>query len=157
MINSLEEKILGLTGDVDKLPFLLQRQEQQSRRNCILIHGVKENQNEDTDEVAINKIKSEMGLDIFPGDINRTQRIGVPSQGKNIPIIVKFVRYMDRRGVFTNKKRLKGKNMSTTESLTKIRMSALKEARNKFGYSSVWTADEKITYKEKGEKKAKVL
>ena len=42
---------------------------------------------------------------------------------------------MDRRCIFTNKKRLKGKNMSITESLTKIKMSALKEARNKFEYS----------------------
>ena len=34
--------------------------------------------------------------------------------------------------------------MSITESLTKIRMSALKEARNKFGDSSVWTANVNI-------------
>ena len=62
---------------------------------------------------------------------------------------------MDRRYVFANKKRLKGKNMSITESLTKIRMSALKEARNKFGFSSVWTADRKIMYRE-GDTKTKV-
>ena len=75
---------------------------------------------------------------------------------KNRPIIVKFVRYVDRRCAFSNKKKLKGKNMSITESLTKIRMSALKEERNKFGYSSVWTAGGKIMYKEEGDTKAKV-
>ena len=90
MINSLEEKVLGLTEKVD-------RQEQYSRRNCILIHGVKENQNEDTNEVVINKIKSAMDLDISPGDIDRTHRIGVPTKGKNRHIIIKFVRHMDRR------------------------------------------------------------
>ena len=57
MINSLEEKVLGLTEKVDKLSSLVDRQEQYSRRNCILIHGLKENQNEDTDEVIINKKK----------------------------------------------------------------------------------------------------
>ena len=46
--------------------------------------------------------------------------------------------------------------MSITESLTKIRMSALKEARNKFGFSSVSTADGKILYKEEGDTKTKV-
>ena len=46
--------------------------------------------------------------------------------------------------------------MSVSESLTKIRMSALTEARNKFGYSSVWTADGKIVYKEEGDTKAKI-
>ena len=131
MINSSEEKVLGLTEKDDKLPSLFDRQDQYSRRNCILIHGVKEIQNEDTNEVVINKIKSEKDLDISPGDIDRTHKIGVPSKGKNRPIIFKFVRYMDRRRVFTNKKRLKRKNMSITESLTNsnfIRMSALKEA-----------------------------
>ena len=48
MINSLEEKVLGLTEKVDKLSSLVDRQEQYSRRNCILIHGVKKNQNEGT-------------------------------------------------------------------------------------------------------------
>ena len=97
-----------------------------------------------------------MDLEIFPGDIDRTYRIGVPSKGKNRPIIVKFVRYRDRRRVFTNKKRLKGKNISINESLTKIRISALKDARNNFGYSSVWTADGKIIYKDEGDTKGKV-
>ena len=155
MINSLEQKVLGLTEKVNKLSSLVDRQEQYSMRNCILIHGVKENQNEDTDEV-VNKLKSEMNLEISPGDIDRTHRIGVPSNGKNRPITVKFVRYLKRRSVFTNKKRrLKGKNISITKSLTKIRMSALKEARNKFGYSSVWTADGKIMYKDKDDTTAK--
>ena len=93
-----------------------------------------------------------MDLDISPGYIDHTHRIGVPRWA----IIVKFVRYMDRTCVFTNKKRLKRKKMSITESLTKIRMSALKEARNKFGFSSVWTTDGKIIYKEEGDTKTKV-
>ena len=74
----------------------------------------------------------------------------------NRPTIVRFVRYMDRRCVFTNKNRLKGKNISITKSLTEIRMSALKEARNKFGYSKAWTADGKVMYKDEGDTKTKV-
>ena len=38
-----------------------------------------------------------MDLKISPGDIDYTHRIGVPSMGKNRPIIVTFVRY--RTGV----------------------------------------------------------
>ena len=53
------------------------------------------------------------------------------------------------------KKDRKEKTMSITEILTKIRMSALKEARNKFRYSSVWTADGKIMHKDEGDTKAK--
>ena len=47
--------------------------------------------------------------------------------------------------------------MSITDSLIKIRMSALKETRNKFGFSSVWTADGKILYKEEGDTKTNIL
>ena len=46
--------------------------------------------------------------------------------------------------------------MSITESLTKIRMSSLKKARDKFGYSSVWAAERKIMYKDEEDTKAKV-
>ena len=59
---------------------------------------------------------------------------------------------MDRRHIFTNKKRLKGKKISITESLTKTGMSALKETRNKFGYKSDW----KIIYKDEDDTRAKV-
>ena len=62
---------------------------------------------------------------------------------------------MDGRRVRSNKKKLKEKNMSITNSLTKIRMSSLKEARNKFGYTSVWTTDGKIMYKDEGNAKFK--
>ena len=47
--------------------------------------------------------------------------------------------------------------MSITKSLTKIRMSALKVARNKFGYSNGWTVDGKIMYKDEGNTKAIVF
>ena len=49
MINSLVEKISGLAEKVDKLSCLVDRQKQFSWRSCILLHGVKENQNEDID------------------------------------------------------------------------------------------------------------
>ena len=97
-----------------------------------------------------------MDLEISSGDIDRTHRIGVPSKVKNRPTMVKFVRHMGRKRIFINKKILKGTNISITKSLSKIRISALKEARNKFRYSSVWTADRKIMYKDKGDTKAKV-
>ena len=150
MINSLEEKVLGLTEKADKLSYLVDRQEQYSRRKCMLIHGLNENQNEDTDEVVVNKIKSEINLEISPGDIDRTLRIGVPSKGKNRLIIVKFI-YQQK-----DKKGLKGKKMSVTKSLTKSKMTLLKEARNKFGYNGVWITNQKIINKNEGDTKAKL-
>ena len=48
-----------------------------------------------------------MYLEISLRDIDSALKIGVPSKGKNRPIIINFVRYMDNRKIFINKKRLK--------------------------------------------------
>ena len=100
MITSLEGKNLELTEKVDKLSFLVDRQEQYFRINCILMHSVKENPTKDIDEVVVNKIKSEVELEISPRDIDRTYRIGVPSKGKNRTIINNFERQYTGRSVF---------------------------------------------------------
>ena len=97
-----------------------------------------------------------MDLEISPGDIDRTHRRGVPNKNKNRPLMIKFVRYIDQRQVFTLKKRLQGKDTSNTKSLTKIRITTLNEARNEFGCRSIWTADGKMMFKAEGEAKAKV-
>ena len=50
---------------------VLNRQEQYSRRNCLLIHGVDEVQGEDTDELSIRVIEEHMNKKIKPEDIDR--------------------------------------------------------------------------------------
>ena len=84
------------------------------------------------------RVKSEMYVEISPGDIDHTHRIGLLNKGE----IVKFVRYMDRRQVFT-KKRSWGERICQLLPIVinKIRMSAINEARNKVGHRSIWTAD----------------
>ena len=69
----------------DEIERQIDRQEQHSRRNRLLIHSIKER-------------------------INQTHRIGAKTENKRQPIIVKFVRYLERRKVFNSKKRLKGKS-----------------------------------------------
>ena len=65
---------------------------------------MKEKLNRDTNEVVVNKIKRDMDLEISPGDIDHTHRTDVPSKDKNRPIIVKLVRYLDKKRAFTNKR-----------------------------------------------------
>ena len=82
-----------------------------------------------------------MDIDIPPHDIERSHRIGKPRQPgeKQHPIIVKFVRYSDLNKIIRNKKKLKGKKISITESLTAKRMEKLKEAQELHGFRNVWT------------------
>ena len=76
-----------------------------------------------------------MDLNISKTALDRSQRIGNPKSTKmSRPIIVKFVQYYDRRDILLDKKRLKGKGKSITESLTAFRMQKLKNARDKHGF-----------------------
>ena len=53
-----------------------------------------------------------------------------------------------RDKVFKNKNKLKGKGYSIIESLTAMRMKKLTEAHKSFGFTNVWTQDEKILGKD---------
>ena len=43
---------------------------------------------------------------------------------------------------------LKGEDSSITESLTKVRMEKLKEARETYVFKKVWTSDDKLFFKD---------
>ena len=54
-IDILTEKKKCLTSDVDEL-------EQYSRRNCLLLHGVQENENENTDDIVLRIMSEELNI-----------------------------------------------------------------------------------------------
>ena len=95
----------------------IHRQEQYSKRNCLLIHGIKERRHKAIDEVVIQTIKSETDIDIDVKDIDQTHQIGAKTENKRRLITVKLARYSERRKVFSSNKSLKGKNLSVPESL----------------------------------------
>ena len=53
-ILELKNEVKYLNEKVEAMDRSLDRHEQYSRRNCLLIHGVKENEKEDAGEVAID-------------------------------------------------------------------------------------------------------
>ena len=139
IISELQKNVNDMSATIESLKGCLDRQEQYSRRNCLLIHGLPESKNENTNELVIDTIKEKMGEEIEQNDIDRSHRLGAPkNDGKKRPIIIKFVRYNTRCRTFKNKKKLKGKSISVTESLTKKSMEALKKAREDQGFKNVW-------------------
>ena len=100
---------------------------------------IAEEKEEITDEVIINTLNEKLDLDITLRNLERTHRIGErkKTRGKTCPIIVKFVRYKDRNRAFRNKKKLKGQKISITESLTKIRMNKLRQAKETYRITNV--------------------
>ena len=53
----------------------MEKQEQYSRRNCILIHGLKEQKNKSTDDKVVELFGEELNEDILLSDLDRTNRI----------------------------------------------------------------------------------
>ena len=151
-VTELAEKVSNLSVQADK-------QEQHSRGNCLLINGLEENRNEDTDTLSINIINKHFGLDIQPSDIDRTHRIcnKLKASKKSRAIINKFTWYNNRKKVFMNKRKSNGKNISVTESLTSLRISKLKDARDEYGFNKVWASDGRIMVMEEGSTKLEVI
>ena len=151
IITALKEEVTYKRGKVDNITAETDRQEQYSRRNCQVIHGIPENKNENTDVLAMEVIDSKMDIKITENNIDRMHRIGKPkNNGKARPVIIKFVRYNDRKKVFSSKKLLEDLGVSITESLTAFRMKKLTNARETFGFRNGWTVDGRMFYSKNG-------
>lgn len=125
--------------------------EQYSRRNCLVVHGVAENQNENVVDLCLTLFKEKLNLQVPMVCIDRAHRLGkqkvtatnVLKNGSR-PIIVKFTGYHWRYQVFGMKKLLKGTKVLISESLTAKRLQLLLTAKEKFGQRNVWSSDGKI-------------
>ena len=67
---------------IQQLENKIDRQEQYSRWNWILIHGIAENKEENTDQQAIDFINDNLDIKIDEIDIDRSHRIGTLWQDK---------------------------------------------------------------------------
>lgn len=147
---NLEAKIENISNDLERE---IDDHAQYSRRNCLLLHGVPENDDDDIDEILNETFNNKLNLNISVKDwVDRAHRIGKPKNGrvtrnnkpKVRPIIIKFISYRTRRSVFYTKKNLKGTGLVVTESLTHRRYKLLLAAQEKFGFKNVWSIDGRI-------------
>ena len=102
LINSLQIEVSSLKVEVKNLKEI-DDQEQYSRRNCLLIHGLNEIKTENTDEMVLDVINDKLNMEMPQVSIDRSHRLGKGKGQKPRAIIVKFTRYKDRNHVFRNK------------------------------------------------------
>ena len=102
VIKNFEENVSVMNKKVENLEKELDKHEQYSRRNSVLVHGIAE-----TDDLVIEAISTKRNIEISPADLYRTHRIGkkMPGQNKPRPIIVKLSRYKVRKKVFFQQKK----------------------------------------------------
>ena len=122
------------------------------------MHGVEEQEQENTDNIVLNVIKEHLDIELSVKDLDRSHRIGKRnSNSKRRPIMVEFISYNNRREIFNNKKRIKGTGVSIAESLTTERMRQLKIAWDQFGFKDVWSIDGRIMYEDSTGTKPKLF
>ena len=67
---------------------------QNSRRHCLLFHGIIEEKDEYNDITIISKVKKEMDIEILPNNLDPFHCIANPKTKKNERmIIIKFLQY----------------------------------------------------------------
>ena len=86
----------------------MEKHEQYSRRNCLLLHRTPEKKQESTDELCIEANNKYLDLTINGRDIDRTHHTENPRNAgkKPRPTIIKLVSYNDRKD-YDSKKILK--------------------------------------------------
>ena len=138
--DALKKSVEGMVHRVDC-------NQQYSRRNCLIVHGLPDAPGVSADDRVITFFRDSLDIEVDIRDIDRSHPL--PSTKKK-PVIVKFVRYNVRHSIFVNKKKLKGSGVSITESLTARRLKVMNEAKEKYGFRNVWSMDGKILCKENG-------
>ena len=87
-IENLVEKKKSLSSEIDDL-------EQYSQQNGLVLHGVNESNDENTNEILIKTFSEELGVEIKEDDLERSHRLAKPKRKDNKPkpIIAKFTCY----------------------------------------------------------------
>ena len=142
--DALAENKSKLEVRIKQLELDLEESQQYSRRTNVLIHGIEEEDKEDTDRKAHELFTGQLGLDLVEKDIARSHRLGKRSEGRNRPIIVRLLSYRQKKSVYDQKKKLKGSGVVITENLTKERYTFYKKCKEKFGAKNVATLDGRI-------------
>ena len=147
-LSSLKQQNDELKKTVNSLVQQVDTNEQHSRSECLLIHGIDENNKEtptQSKEIFAKKVSQYLGVNMDVNCIKRAHRLGMKrTNGKPRPIIVRLYDPELRNIIFAKKKLCKGQNFSITENLTKRRMLIKKEAESKYGANNVWTREGRI-------------
>lgn len=132
------ETIRTLSGKLEKLSNRCLYLERKSRKNNIIIFGLKINDDKLLANETIAMLNNLLGLNYYAGDINNIYKIGKDS---NPPIVVEFISFLRKIEIFKDAeklKKLKEKNIAISNDLCeedrqdqKLLRRHLKDAREK--------------------------
>ena len=161
-IKSLKKQIESQQDCIKNIQAEMNSLEQYSRRNCLLVFGVKEDKSEDTTEIVRGIVSRHLNIELKKDDIDRSHRLqprrrpennsGASNQDQNKskrtptpkPIIVKFTTYRVRSEVLSKRRKLKGTGIGIDENLTRKNAELLSAAKRTPGVKAAWSSDGRI-------------
>ena len=125
---NLDEGLLNIQNEIDRLKDKVDDLENRSRRNNLCFDGIEETYKETWSNTE-DKLKAILQdeLEIYDVEIERAHRTGSKKEGKSRPVVAKFLKYKDREKVFKAKRKLKGSGIYIREDLSERVINKRKE------------------------------
>lgn len=114
-IQELENKVCELEGDNTNLRVKLRHFEEKEKKNQVIVFGLKEETEDLLEERVLDLFVNTLKLNIESQDLDNIYRIGT---GSARPIIIRFVRYLNKLQILRNLSKLKNTGISIASDLT---------------------------------------
>ncbi len=150
-INAVRNEAFSKISD---LTFLIDKQEQYSRKSSVRLYDVREEENENCQDLVIDVLKKEMDVDINPEDIDIVHRVGKRKDGETRGILIKFLCHKSKEKIMRKKK--EAKNIGVKEDLApgiKGMVNKIFKDKGRINVEKVWTIDGRIKFKMNGNQK----
>lgn len=147
-VEGLKKAVFSLQCAEKDIGFLLDRQEQYSRKSSVRLFNVEEKQDERVEEAVITKLKEEIGVEVESADIDIVHRIGRREDDRPRAILVKFLCHKTKEKIMKRKR--EAKNIRIVEDLApgiKRLFNYVNSLRSSSNLESVWTIDGRVKFK----------
>ena len=118
----------------DKLSHEVERLQQYSRRNCIVLEGIPTHRNESVESLQgkVQTAITSMGISQqeYASEFDKTHRIGPVRNQKEQRVIVRFKKHSLCEKIYSQRK--KSRNIKVKPSLTKFRLNTLNSTKERF-------------------------
>ena len=81
----MKSDMVNMNEKIEKMERIVDRQEQYSRCNCLLLHGIAQGEPENTEELVLETLYGKTHIDLATLDLGRTDRIGQKKASRKKP------------------------------------------------------------------------
>lgn len=117
-IQDLEIKVCELESENFNLKRKFKYLEESTKKNQIIVFGLKEETEDFLEKRVLKLFCGTLSVNIQPQNIDNIYRIGKKGNNTSRPIIIRFVRFLDKQLILKNLSKLKGTGISITNDLT---------------------------------------